>query len=194
MEFAHILGFEMSWVCIDFMMPIDEVWFWLFGFWNSRPWLCYWILHSIALLGESVDGELENNAIDFLGRCQVRLNFYCLVSCPNCGNSSDLFIHLLVFLFPQFFPFLLLLPVTFHFVLSFLSHFSCQGADGGYGGGPGQVSICLFLENVCITIMLWNWKLKMETRSFYFVRSLWCSLSFWLWIFPNIAEKVRIYN
>uniref|UniRef100_A0A5B7BYD1 Protein farnesyltransferase subunit beta n=1 Tax=Davidia involucrata TaxID=16924 RepID=A0A5B7BYD1_DAVIN len=36
----------------------------------NRPWLCYWILHSIALLGESVDAELENNAIDFLNRCQ----------------------------------------------------------------------------------------------------------------------------
>ncbi|XP_057983831.1 protein farnesyltransferase subunit beta isoform X2 [Malania oleifera] len=36
----------------------------------NRPWLCYWILHSIALLGESVDAELENNAIDFLSRCQ----------------------------------------------------------------------------------------------------------------------------
>ncbi|XP_010435917.1 PREDICTED: protein farnesyltransferase subunit beta-like [Camelina sativa] len=49
----------------------------------NRPWLCYWILHSIALLGDCVDDELENNAIDFLGRC--------------------------------------------------------QGSDGGYGGGPGQL-------------------------------------------------------
>ncbi|KAH0929536.1 hypothetical protein HID58_015263, partial [Brassica napus] len=50
----------------------------------NRPWICYWILHSIALLGESVDDELENNTIDFLGRC--------------------------------------------------------QGPDGGYGGGPGQLA------------------------------------------------------
>ncbi|KAJ0260566.1 PFTB repeat-containing protein [Hirschfeldia incana] len=50
----------------------------------NRPWLCYWILHSIALLGESVDDELENNIIDFLGHC--------------------------------------------------------QGSDGGYGGGPGQLA------------------------------------------------------
>ncbi|CAN8273018.1 unnamed protein product [Cochlearia groenlandica] len=49
----------------------------------NRPWLCYWILHSIALLGESVDDELGDNIIDFLGRC--------------------------------------------------------QGSDGGYGGGPGQL-------------------------------------------------------
>ncbi|GJW88662.1 protein farnesyltransferase subunit beta [Tanacetum coccineum] len=36
----------------------------------SRPWLCYWILHSLALLGECVDVALEHNAIDFLSRCQ----------------------------------------------------------------------------------------------------------------------------
>ncbi|XP_050103925.1 protein farnesyltransferase subunit beta-like isoform X4 [Malus sylvestris] len=36
-----------------------------------RPWLCYWILHSLALLGESIDDELERNAIDFLSRCQL---------------------------------------------------------------------------------------------------------------------------
>ncbi|CAH8385106.1 unnamed protein product [Eruca vesicaria subsp. sativa] len=37
----------------------------------SRPWLCYWILHSIGLLGESVDDDLENNTIDFLRHCQL---------------------------------------------------------------------------------------------------------------------------
>ncbi|XP_038903092.1 protein farnesyltransferase subunit beta [Benincasa hispida] len=36
----------------------------------NRPWICYWILHSIALLGDSVDVELEDRAIDFLNRCQ----------------------------------------------------------------------------------------------------------------------------
>ncbi|KAK9925283.1 hypothetical protein M0R45_033611 [Rubus argutus] len=36
----------------------------------NRPWLCYWILHSLALLGESVDDELEHSTIDFLSRCQ----------------------------------------------------------------------------------------------------------------------------
>ncbi|XP_077238665.1 prenyltransferase family protein [Tasmannia lanceolata] len=36
----------------------------------NRPWICYWILHSIALLGESIEYEIENNAIDFLCRCQ----------------------------------------------------------------------------------------------------------------------------
>ncbi|KAJ6866670.1 protein farnesyltransferase subunit beta isoform X2 [Populus alba x Populus x berolinensis] len=37
---------------------------------SSRPWLCYWIIHSMALLGESLDYQLETNAIDFLNRCQ----------------------------------------------------------------------------------------------------------------------------
>ncbi|KAJ6734619.1 PROTEIN FARNESYLTRANSFERASE SUBUNIT BETA [Salix purpurea] len=37
---------------------------------SSRPWICYWIIHSMALLGESLDYQLENNAIDFLNRCQ----------------------------------------------------------------------------------------------------------------------------
>ncbi|XP_023728727.1 protein farnesyltransferase subunit beta isoform X2 [Lactuca sativa] len=36
----------------------------------NRPWICYWILHSIALLGDCVDEDLESNAIDFLSRCQ----------------------------------------------------------------------------------------------------------------------------
>ncbi|CAA7407839.1 unnamed protein product [Spirodela intermedia] len=36
----------------------------------NRPWLCYWILHSLALLGESVDSEMENNVVDFLSLCQ----------------------------------------------------------------------------------------------------------------------------
>ncbi|PSR87586.1 Protein farnesyltransferase subunit beta like [Actinidia chinensis var. chinensis] len=36
----------------------------------NRPWICYWILHSIALLGESVEAEMEENVIDFLCRCQ----------------------------------------------------------------------------------------------------------------------------
>ncbi|OIV89572.1 hypothetical protein TanjilG_18740 [Lupinus angustifolius] len=36
----------------------------------NRPWLCYWIIHSIALLGESLDYQIQHNAIDFLNRCQ----------------------------------------------------------------------------------------------------------------------------
>ncbi|KAE8706255.1 Protein farnesyltransferase subunit beta [Hibiscus syriacus] len=36
----------------------------------NRPWICYWILHSIALMDEFVDPELEDNTIDFLSRCE----------------------------------------------------------------------------------------------------------------------------
>ncbi|GER52069.1 farnesyl-protein transferase beta subunit [Striga asiatica] len=36
----------------------------------NRPWLCYWIMHSIALLGDCVDDKLENDIIEFLQRCQ----------------------------------------------------------------------------------------------------------------------------
>ncbi|EOY02378.1 Prenyltransferase family protein isoform 2 [Theobroma cacao] len=36
----------------------------------NRPWLCYWIIHSIALMDEFLDPELEDNTIDFLSRCQ----------------------------------------------------------------------------------------------------------------------------
>ncbi|CAJ2665424.1 unnamed protein product [Trifolium pratense] len=37
---------------------------------SNRPWLCYWIIHSIALLGEFIDDEIEDNTVDFLNRCQ----------------------------------------------------------------------------------------------------------------------------
>lgn len=36
----------------------------------NRPWLCYWILHSLALLGEPIDAELGKHMVDFLSRCQ----------------------------------------------------------------------------------------------------------------------------
>ncbi|GAA0174121.1 acyltransferase [Lithospermum erythrorhizon] len=38
--------------------------------WQSRPWLCYWMLHSITLLNEVVDDQLEIDIVDFLSRCQ----------------------------------------------------------------------------------------------------------------------------
>lgn len=47
----------------------------------SRPWLCYWILHSLALLGEPLDAELEDSVIDFLSRCQVPMALILLEHC-----------------------------------------------------------------------------------------------------------------
>ncbi|PWA77680.1 NAD(P)H dehydrogenase B4 [Artemisia annua] len=38
---------------------------------RSRPRLCYWTLHLLAILRESIDVALERNNIDFLSRCQV---------------------------------------------------------------------------------------------------------------------------
>jgi protein farnesyltransferase subunit beta len=32
----------------------------------SRPWLCYWALHSLSLLGEVFDGKLANRYITLL--------------------------------------------------------------------------------------------------------------------------------
>ena len=36
----------------------------------SRPWLCYWILHSLALLDALPDEDTLNRAAAFLARCQ----------------------------------------------------------------------------------------------------------------------------
>ncbi|XP_078419312.1 protein farnesyltransferase subunit beta isoform X1 [Cetorhinus maximus] len=36
----------------------------------SRPWLCYWILHSLELLGEPIDDCMASDICQFLTRCQ----------------------------------------------------------------------------------------------------------------------------
>lgn len=36
----------------------------------SRPWLCYWILHSLELLEESVPASVASDVCQFLARCQ----------------------------------------------------------------------------------------------------------------------------
>lgn len=37
---------------------------------SSRPWLCYWILHSLHILGESLENEEYSKIAGFLGKCQ----------------------------------------------------------------------------------------------------------------------------
>ncbi|GIY68383.1 protein farnesyltransferase subunit beta [Caerostris darwini] len=37
---------------------------------SSRPWLCYWILHSIELLNEPIPEETKTEVIHFLSLCQ----------------------------------------------------------------------------------------------------------------------------
>ncbi|GAB6021771.1 hypothetical protein CHUAL_004349 [Chamberlinius hualienensis] len=36
----------------------------------SRPWLCYWILHSLSLLGEAVSDTVSSGIVRFLNTCQ----------------------------------------------------------------------------------------------------------------------------
>ncbi|MBA0614657.1 hypothetical protein Godav_014923 [Gossypium davidsonii] len=79
----------------------------------NRPWICYWILHSIALLDEFVDPELEDNTIDFLSRCQSFLGSWLHIN--------------------------LVLPVG---AAGAQAHCALAnyGPNGGYAGGPGQAS------------------------------------------------------
>lgn len=36
----------------------------------SRPWLCYWILHSLQILGYRLDDEEHSKIVGFLAKCQ----------------------------------------------------------------------------------------------------------------------------
>lgn len=36
----------------------------------SRPWLAYWILHSLELLNVAIEGQQRSEIINFLSRCQ----------------------------------------------------------------------------------------------------------------------------
>uniref|UniRef100_A0A8C5SAN4 Farnesyltransferase, CAAX box, subunit beta n=1 Tax=Laticauda laticaudata TaxID=8630 RepID=A0A8C5SAN4_LATLA len=36
----------------------------------SRPWLCYWILHSLELLGEPIPDSVASDVCQFLSHCQ----------------------------------------------------------------------------------------------------------------------------
>ncbi|KAL5009111.1 hypothetical protein ScPMuIL_014692 [Solemya velum] len=36
----------------------------------SRPWLCYWILHSLDLLDVPIDNDTSSEVAKFLGKCQ----------------------------------------------------------------------------------------------------------------------------
>lgn len=37
---------------------------------SSRPWLCYWIMHSLAMLNQPLGPGMDRRTIDFLSRCQ----------------------------------------------------------------------------------------------------------------------------
>ena len=36
----------------------------------SRPWLCYWILHSMALFDSPVADDVAKDVTEFLSKCQ----------------------------------------------------------------------------------------------------------------------------
>uniref|UniRef100_A0A0E0JIF0 Protein farnesyltransferase subunit beta n=1 Tax=Oryza punctata TaxID=4537 RepID=A0A0E0JIF0_ORYPU len=36
----------------------------------NRPWLCYWMIHALALLDETPDEDVEDDIVNFLSRCQ----------------------------------------------------------------------------------------------------------------------------
>jgi len=52
----------------------------------SRPWLAFWILHSLELLNEPVPTEIANKVIDFLSLCQCKDGGY--------GGGPDQIAHL----------------------------------------------------------------------------------------------------
>ena len=45
----------------------------------SRPWLCYWILHSMSLFGKNIEEDLATDVVGFLSKCQS----------PNGGFGGD---------------------------------------------------------------------------------------------------------
>ncbi|PIK62700.1 hypothetical protein BSL78_00395 [Apostichopus japonicus] len=45
----------------------------------SRPWICYWILHSLYLLGEKIPEEEASRVTQFIGKCQ----------CPDGGFAGS---------------------------------------------------------------------------------------------------------
>ncbi|OWK09874.1 FNTB [Cervus elaphus hippelaphus] len=80
----------------------------------SRPWLCYWILHSLELLDEPIPQMVATDAQGQLSRDAWRPD----VLLP--GHSPSAWVTLSEMLS----------------VCQFLE--LCQSPEGGFGGGPGQ--------------------------------------------------------
>ncbi|VAH79398.1 unnamed protein product [Triticum turgidum subsp. durum] len=60
----------------------------------NRPWLCYWMVHGLALLDETLDDDLENDIVDFLSRCQDKHGGYG-------GGPGQVCSNLKLFLIPH---------------------------------------------------------------------------------------------
>lgn len=43
----------------------------------SRPWLCYWIIHSLAILDAIPSEQILSRAVNFLSKCQAPSGGFC---------------------------------------------------------------------------------------------------------------------
>ncbi|KAM4600617.1 protein farnesyltransferase subunit beta isoform 2-T2 [Polymixia lowei] len=117
----------------------------------SRPWLCYWILHSLELLEEPIPAAVSSDVCQFLARCQspaggfaggpgqhahlaptyAAVNALCIIGTEEAYNVIDRE-KLLDFLWSVKQP-----------DGSFVMHVGgevdvrCQNWEGGLGGVPG---------------------------------------------------------
>ncbi|XP_003705898.1 farnesyl transferase beta subunit [Megachile rotundata] len=75
----------------------------------SRPWLCYWILHSLEILGERLDHNNSSKIVGFLTKCQspeggfgggpgqyphlaptyAAINALCIIGTPSAYQAID---------------------------------------------------------------------------------------------------------
>ena len=59
----------------------------------SRPWLCYWIVHSLEVLGrrDALTDERRADVAAFLARCQAPTGGFC--GGPHPGQAAHLALH-----------------------------------------------------------------------------------------------------
>uniref|UniRef100_A0A6Q2X0Q3 Protein farnesyltransferase subunit beta n=1 Tax=Esox lucius TaxID=8010 RepID=A0A6Q2X0Q3_ESOLU len=117
----------------------------------SRPWLCYWILHSLELLEEPVPSSIASDVCQFLARCQTptggfaggpgqhahlaptyaAVNALCIIGTEEAYSVIDRE-KLLSFLFSVKQP-----DGSFVMHVGGEVDVSCQNWEGGLGGVPG---------------------------------------------------------
>lgn len=61
----------------------------------SRPWLCYWTLHSMAILDALPSTDFLSRAVLFLGKCQVGdiPQDLCVIFANLCAWLCDSFLR-----------------------------------------------------------------------------------------------------
>jgi protein farnesyltransferase subunit beta len=84
----------------------------------SRPWLCYWMVHSLELLSAPIDEVIAARLVDFLGtRCQVNAPSPCAAGVGQSG-----------------------VPVGLNSGVVARRWGLWQDEAGGFAGGPGQLA------------------------------------------------------